>query len=300
MNGFFQPTDVVRDRLYCDIRSAPNRYFRKAQRLTERMWASCAPFIDQNALERAKNDDFYAVWWELYVAYALCCAGVSLVPRKERAPRVGRGRPDLLTANPRIWIEAVMPHAGSGPDALSEPPVGKVFSVPTEAYVLRLRTAMQEKVSKFEQYLNDGTINPGDATIIAVSGARLPFRFNEQPIPSIVRAVCAVGSVVLEIDLATRKRLGASVEFRDHVLKKSSARVPTDLFLQQESAHVSAVLYTASDCVNHPRNLGSDFILVHNPNAILPIPESWLPVGEQYWIEDHVLRRARVAVARTE
>jgi hypothetical protein len=88
--------------------------------------------------------------------------------------------------------------------------------------------------------------------------------------------------------------LETSVEFRDRVLKKSKAAVPTDLFLQKESAHVSAILYSASDCVNHTREPGEDFILVHNPSATVQIPDRWLPVGEQYWIEDHVLRRAPV------
>jgi len=51
--------------------------------------------------------------------------------------------------------------------------------------------------------LKDGTIQPGEPAIIAVSGARLPFRFSEGPVPSIVRAVCAVGNLVLEIDRLT-------------------------------------------------------------------------------------------------
>jgi hypothetical protein len=298
MNTFFQGTDGVKDRLYRDIRSAPNPHLQKAQRLTECMWASCAQFVDDNARERAKKDDFYAVWWELYVAYALSSSGISLVPTKDRRPSAGKGRPDLLTSNPRIWIEAVMPHPGTGPDALSEPPMDGVYSVPTEAYVLRLRTAIEEKVFKLDQYRKEGTIQSGDATIIAVSGARLPFRFSEPPIPRIVRAICAVGCPVLEIDLATRERLGTTVEFRDHILKKSNASVRTDLFTQRQSAHVSAVLYSASDCVNHPQKPGADFILVHNPNAMVPIAENWLPVGDQYWIENDVLRRVCVSDGR--
>jgi hypothetical protein len=289
MSSFFQGADAVNDPLYCKIRNADNRYLRKAQRLTERMWASCGQFIDTNATERAKKDDFYAVWWELFLAYALSRAGVALVPTSAR-PCTGKGRPDLLAANPRIWIEAVMPRPGTGPDALAEPSLGEVFSVPTEAFVLRLRTAIQEKIAKLEQYLKDGTIQPGEPAIIAVSGGRLPFRFNEQPVPSIVRAVCAVGNLVLEIDRATMKRIGTSIEFRNRVVKKSDAAVATDLFLQKESAHVSAVLYSASDCVNHPRKPGADFLLVHNPNATTPIPDTWLPVGEQYWTDGHELR----------
>lgn len=288
MTGFFRGTDIASDRLYSNIKSASNRYFRKAHRLTERMWASCGQFVDADAPVRARND-FYAVWWELYLAYALSCAGISLLPSKERPRRRGKGRPDLLATNPRIWIEAVMPHPGTGPDALSEPALGEVYTVPLEGIVLRLRTAIQEKVSKLRHYLEDGTISACDAAIIAVSGGRLPFRFNGYPIPDIVRAVCAVGSLAVELDLATKKRVETYVEFRDHVLKKSNAAVPTNLFLQKESAHVSAVLYGSSDCVNYPRRPGTEFTLVHNPNATVPLPDTWLPLGRQYWIVGHHL-----------
>ena len=255
MTVFFDNPGIVNDQLYSKIRSADNRYLRKARRLTERMWSSCGQFVDANARERAKSDDFYAVWWELFLAYSLSLAGIALVPTAAR-PHVGKGHPDLLTANPRIWIEAVMPQPGTGPDALNEPPLGEAYSVPVETVVLRLRTAIQEKCAKIGQYLRDGTIQPGDPAIVAVAGARLPFRFSEGPVPTIVRAVCAVGNLVLEIDRGTMKHVATTVEFNDRVSKKSKATVATDLFLQKESASVSAVLYSASDCVNYPRRPG--------------------------------------------
>lgn len=290
---FFYGRDVVTNPLYCKIRSERSRFDRKAKRLTERMWANCCQFIDANAVERARTDDFYPVWWELYVAYALSRAGVSLVPSKER-PCVGRGLPDLLAANPRIWIEAVMPQPGTGADALIEPPddSNAAFSVPAVEFVLRLRTAVQEKSAKLYQYIKDGTIQPSEATVIAVSGARLPFRFTDYPVPNIVRAVLGVGNLQIHIGIATNKVLGTSVEYRDHVLKKSEAHVSTDFFLQEESAHVSAVLYSPCDCVNYPRKPGADFILVHNPSATVPLTDDWLPAGTQYWMDGNTLRRA--------
>src|SRR5579884_2002731 len=150
MNGFFQSEGVGGDQLYERIRSADNPYLRKARRLTERMWAHCRQFIDANARERAKSDDFYAVWWELFLAYSLSCAGTVLVPAVSRVG-AGRGRPDLLTASPRIWIEAVMPQPGTGPDALIQLPSFEVYSVPVGATVLRLCTSIQEKSSKLSQ-----------------------------------------------------------------------------------------------------------------------------------------------------
>jgi hypothetical protein len=291
MVGFFDGAGVTKERLYADIVQAPNRYLRKARRMTERMWSSCGQFVDANAPQRALNDDFYPVWWELYLAYAFSGAGVSLVPSNDPARKAGPGRPDLLASSPRVWIEAIMPQPGTGADALIEPPAQGVFDVPANEFVLRLATALREKFDKMLRYIEDGTIPRYDAAIIAISGGRLPFRFQEYPIPNIVRALCGVGFLGMELDLQSRRRPETYVEFRDHVDKKSKAPVSVDLFLQKESSHISAVLYSCADCVNYPRRPGTEFILVHNPNASVPLPNSWLPLGEQYWIEDGALRR---------
>lgn len=270
------------DPMYCKICEASNPHTFKARLFFEQIQETCGQFLGSDLADRA-TEDFQAVWWELYLAYALDNAGIPLVTRANRThPEKGS---DLLTENPRIWLEAVMPKSGDGPDALSEPLPGKEFTVPIDDFVLRLRTAIARKISKFRRYFEDGKISLGDAAIVAVSGGRLPFRFVEGPIPNIVRAVLGVGSPVLEIDRATKKIVGRSVEDRDHVLKKSGSPVDTDVFLQDASAHVSAVLYSSADCVNHPMTPGSDFVLVHNPKAFVPIAHRWLPIGNEYWID---------------
>jgi hypothetical protein len=289
MEPFFQATTVGRDPLYCDISKADNKYFLKARTLVETMWEECGQFLDPDLIDRATKDDFYTVWWELYLTYVLKRAGISLVPMKERV-REKKGVPDLLARSPRTWIEAVMPTPGDGPDGLIEPPEGKAYSVPTDLIALRLCSAIQCKMDKFSHYLEHRVIQPGDATIIALSGARLPFRFTEQQVPSIVRALYGLGSLVLVLDLATRQRRDMSIEYRDRVLKQSNAEVPTNAFLRKESAHISAVIYSPSDCVNHPPQPGVEFVLVHNPNALVPIHESWLRGADQYWLEEDFTR----------
>ncbi|HEY2392341.1 MAG TPA: hypothetical protein VGK22_14295 [Candidatus Angelobacter sp.] len=289
MNEFFQDTGTVVDPLYQKVRNPANPYCLKARNLIERMWSASGQFVDSDTRERAKLD-FSAAWWELYLAFALLELGVSLLPN-EKKPRLGKGRPDLVSVSPRVWIEAVAPEAGIGPDALTEPEAGRVFDVPIESYILRLRNAIQNKIQVIDRYILNGTIPSGESVIIAISGSRLPFRFTEGPIPNIVRAVFGVGNMVLEFDVTTRNHMNTSLEYKDHVLKKSNQPVATDLFLRKESEHVSAILYSASDCVNHPPQPGPDFILVHNPNAQVPVPESWLLGVDQYWMDEQVLRR---------
>jgi hypothetical protein len=270
------------DPTYCKIREASNPHTLKARLFFEDIQETCGQFLGSDPVDRATKD-FCSVWWELYLAYALDNVGIPLVTRAIRThPEEG---PDLLTENPRIWVEAVAPKSGDGPDALSEPLPGQLFTVPIDDFVLRLRTAIDAKVLKLRRYIKDGTISPGDAAIIAVSGGRLPFRFTEAPIPNIVRAVFGVGSPILEINPAARKIVGRSIEYRDHVLKKSGFPVDTDVFLRDESANVSAVLYSSADCINHPAKPGTDFVLVHNPKALVPIAHRWLPIGNEYWID---------------
>jgi hypothetical protein len=254
-NEFFQDSGVVVDPLYEKVRAANNPYCLKARNLIERMWPACARFIDEDAAQRA-TVDFSAVWWELYLAFSLSQLGVALLCRDEK-PTFGKGRPDIITKSPRVWIEAVTPTAGEGPDALAEPEPGKVFDVPIEGYILRLRNSIQNKIEAVDRYIEGRTIPPAEPIIIAVSGARLPFRFTEGPTPNIVRAVLGVGNIVLEFDIATKEHLNTSLEYKNHVVKKSQKTVATDLFLHRQSERVSAILYCASDCVKSPTAAGA-------------------------------------------
>jgi hypothetical protein len=301
---FFQKSETAADSLYSRIARPANRYERKAQRFTERMWDSCRHLIDADAPERARKHDFYSVWWELYVAYSLSRAGISLVPRKERPKVTGKGCPDLLAENPRVWIEAVMPQSGNGPDALIPPPLGQAYAIPLDDIILRLITAIQSKGRVIKEYIGEATIPSSDATVIAVSSGRFPmsYRFTGYPVPDPVRAVLGVRHLAVHFAVETKARIGRSVEACAQVCKKSGNAVETDFFLRKESGHVSALLWSDSDCVNYERVPGSDFILVHNPNARVPLPRTWLPVGRQYSVEGDSLRcdaatpRAKIAI----
>lgn len=271
------------DPLYRSVREASNSHTLKAWLFFEKIQSAYGQFLGSDPRDRAP-EAFFPVWWELYLAFALDNAHIPLLARAVRShPAKG---PDLLAENPRVWVEAVMPERGSGPDELREPRDGHAFTVPVDDFVLRLRTAVDAKITRLTQYIDDGTIPAGDAAIIAISGGSLPVRFSEGPTPNIVRALFGVGSSVLEIDPKAKKIVGRSVEHRDHVLKKSGSPVHSGPFLRNTSAHISAVIYSSADCVNHPEKPGDDFVLVHNPKATVPIHHGWLPIGTEYWIDE--------------
>ncbi len=298
MKPFFRNNMTATDSSYIATRnpSGPNRdYLEKGRSFIERIWENCYQFVDPDAAERAAND-LASVFWELYLAYALSRAGITLVPRSDREPK-WEG-PDLLSRSPDVWLEAVMPTNGDVPNALKTPEVGKSFRIPTNDFVLRLRSVIETKAAQIQKYTDAGYIKKGQAAIVAVSSARLEFQFNELPVPRIVRAVFGVGDVGIEIDRETRTVVGHFVEHRDHIVKVSGKSIDTGVFLDSHYAHVSAVVYCASNWVSHPEQPGEDFILVRNPHASTPIPEGWFPSAVEYCEDAGLLKRTQPETGR--
>ena len=299
--SFFRNCELPCDPIY-QMLCHPDgfEHLERARQLTETMWSACYEYIDQDAPLRAR-DDFQSVWWELYLATSFRRAGIELTSWDKRAPTIGI--PDVVAINPRVWIEAVMPWIGEKSDQLKEPPPGEVYNVPHDQFVLRLTAAIQEKAKKFDTYIENGTVQPSEPMVIAVSGGRLPFKFSDAPVPRIVRALFGVGDVGVQLDVKSGEIVSHFVQHQDRVFKRAGAEVRTDAFLNHEYDHISAVLYSAVDHVNCKCSPGDDFILVHNPHARVPIAKSWLRTCDQYSVEENGIRRWRAdsdAVGPTE
>jgi hypothetical protein len=254
------------------------------------MWKSCAQYLDGNLAQRAPTNGLVSSFWELYLAHALETHGVRLVSRSRRVPR--REGPDLFAESPDVWVEAVAATPGTGLDALAS----RDGNLPIDQFVLRLREAIDKKSVQLAEHARRNYIRTGQATVIAISGALLPYRCNEQPVPYVVRAVLGVGNLVLEYERATLKPIGKSLEFRDEVKKVSTSSVNTGIFLNDEYSHVSAVLYSRSCWVYHPQIAGAEFIVIHNRRAQAPLPDGWFPLGNEYWLDGTGLRHTRHAI----
>jgi hypothetical protein len=160
----------------------------------EAMWHECEEFLDPGTLQRATLS-MPTVFWELYLAHTLKSSGISLQPQA-RTKQNQKG-PDLFAANPDVWIEAVMPERGDGPDAMDLPPMGKVYDAPMDSFILRLRSAFETKAGKMTEYMRSGLIRPEQAAVIAISGAMLPTAIGEGPIPRILKAISAWATLFL-------------------------------------------------------------------------------------------------------
>jgi len=95
-----------------------------------------------------------------------------------------------------------------------------------------------------------------------------------------------VGNWGLKLD---RTELLSFIESRNQVQKINGSPVDTDPFSRNEYSHVSAVLYSRANWMCRPEKPGEEFVLAHNRNAKCRLPRGWLPVGEEYWLEDSKL-----------
>jgi hypothetical protein len=281
---FFKPGPAT-DPIYRNTRDGIEDHHARGREYLERIWQESARYIDTDAAEKATRD-LPSVFWELQLAHAVKSAGKNLVPREGLAYKNNKG-PDLFAEDhPGLWIEAVVVRCGTGPDALQYPEMMKVYSYNPDGVVLRLRSVILDKSKKIQEYIAAGIIKPGQATVIAISGVTLPHRYSGIFPPEIVRSVYPANNPVLEISRATMAVTDSYVEYRDRVKKSLGAEVATDVFLDPEFSHISAVLFDEADWVNPPSPPGAGFKLVHNSTAATRLPDGWFPVGDEYWWRD--------------
>ena len=283
MTSFFKPGPAT-DPIYLNARDGLEEHHARGREYLERIYREFAPYVDPDSAEKA-TCDLAAVYWELQLAYAIKSAGKNLVPRN-RLKYINNKGPDLFAENPGVWIEAVVVRCGTGPDALQYPEMMKATEYNPDGVILRLRSAIRDKSTILQNYIADGIIKPGQATVIAISGVVLPYRFSGRFPPEIVRAVYPVNNPVIEFNRVTRTMGDPYIEYRDCVKKKLGAGVATDVFLDPEFSHISAVLYGEADWVNPLNSPGADLKIVRNFMAVTPLPDGWFPAGDEYWCRD--------------
>jgi hypothetical protein len=87
------------------------------------------------------------------------------------------------------------------------------------------------------EYSATGSVQPGQAQVIAISRAVLPTAIGEGPVPRLLQGILGVGNLVLEVSQRTGEIVGHSVEHRDEVQKKGGAAINTAPFLDHAYSH---------------------------------------------------------------
>jgi hypothetical protein len=211
------------------------------------------------------------------------------------APSRGVG-PDLLLIENghKIWIEVICPEPiGVPPDWLNLK-LGKAVNFPHEQILLRWTSAIKEKAEKLigsldghiKGYIEKGIVASGDAYVIAVNGCQLrngpfPQLLGISGFPFAAEAVFAIGPYQIRINRNTLKQTDAGHQHRPLISKPKGAPVPACTFLDARFQPISAIW--AVD-VNGTSAIGNSepMAVIHNPNAVNPIPIGFLPAQDEY------------------
>jgi hypothetical protein len=260
------------------------------RQFAERLWSTYWPFADNNFFVGIPRD-FAARFWEMDLACVLLRLNFVLEERRRHGPDICIGPPGR-----RVWIEAVAPTDGDGPNA--SPGLDCDLQARTFAgengILLRFRNAVDAKVKKYQGYRNDGIIGPKEPYVIALNGSRVSASLIEGDLPWIVKAVYPFGEEQIRIDVRT-EAVSAEYEYRPAIRTAVGSEVATDLFLGPECAGISGILYSRTDVWNRR----DDYIFVHNLKATNPLDRGWLPLGTEYWPDSNALHLTRHTGAST-
>jgi len=226
---------------------------------------------------------------EALLAACLKSIGLTLEPSPG-------GGPDFLVIENgrRIWIEVICPAPTGIPSEWIEPEMGTVISFPHEQILLRWTSAIKEKSEKLlgsadetvSGYIKKGIVASDDSYVIAVNGCQLrsgpfPELISISQFPFAVEAVFPVGPYQITIDRNTLKQTGAGHQHRPLIPKPKGQPVPAYTFLDPKFRLISAIWAVDLDGTSSIGN-SEPMAVVHNPNAVNPIPTGFLPAHNEY------------------
>jgi len=251
----------------------------------ERAWRAVGHLCPEEPEQfvREFRRDFHARAWELYLLATLQLSGLAL----RRAPSHG---PDILidlSSRRRCWIECVVPRAGSGDDAVVQRPSGQWCGAlyPEDKLLLRYRSALHDKLGKVAGYVKAGIIEPRDRVVIALNqGAIKDSDLHDTEVPLMAKALFPIGEPVMIVVPYGRGKPRVEVPSRHEVKKKSGSRVSTTLFVTDEAASISAVLFARNALWNLDWNPAKSLSVIHNPRASAPLARRTLPTRCEMWV----------------
>ena len=265
----------------------------------EQLWTEYSPFVtEQDKFIAGMKAQPFTRIWEMYLGCALRDCALELESKGEEGP-------DLKLANPRVWVEAVVSTDGQRSQTTTQP-TSRVPEVllhesmiggpPEDDIIWRWATSIDEKRKKFRRYLEKGMVNPTEACVIGLnvhktSFAQYDHQYTENHIPLIAKVLFGYGRCVA-LQLRDRKGLappisiaGFHYEYRPNIFRS----VPTDIFFREETSAISALIVSKEGfwSWHHriPQSLSQDFMIIHNPLALNPLPKNWLKSGHEIWIE---------------
>lgn len=254
--------------------------------LCNKLYKNFKPYADRD-FKRKFELEFFPAFWEMDLACSLLDSGLKLSEKYS-----GNAGPDLCLTNTgenRIWIEAVCATRGNSVDRV---PLGGPDSSPridNEKIMLRLTSVIRDKDKKHKRYLERHICNEDEPFIVAVNGSLLPPGPGlDDYTPRIVKAVFEGGGDEFVFDKNTGSIESRQIDFRPKIFKYNNISISTNFFRTRKYENISAVLYSESSLESRPSEPGSDYVIVHNPLALNPLPKGYFQFGEEYILEQSV------------
>ena len=250
------------------------------------LWETYSPYADRDFPQQLAQD-FHARFWEMYLTCTLVHNSFNVVPKQTSA----KG-PDILIddLSRRIYIEAVAPSVGADDNVDRVPPsqfnTFKAERLPDIEITLRYSGAIADKYRQYKKYLEYGILSPSDSYVIALNSCKIGIRAKLEAtgFPRIVKAVLPVGNIEVPINRISGAELPWHHQYRPNIPRSSGSDVPTDLFLRDDYAGISGVLYSHSDVANRPNQAGDEFIFIHNPKSQQnAVPHEYFKLGVEYF-----------------
>ena len=275
---------------YMNLRDGVSEPAKIIRKHCEELWFRYAPYADRHFISQftLKMEPRY---WEMYLGCILLDHGYE-IHSLDHGPDFS-----FIHEDRNYWIEAVCPDPGdeSNPDRV--PPIisisegGGVYDVPVNKILLRLTSALRDKMLVFSQYKEDGVVGADDICIVAISGGRLEHWYTDgSPLPYICRAVFPFGEMYVTFDKETMGVTETGFHYQPEVIKSSGAEVPKTAFFDEEYSQIGGLIYSGKALGMPPKKLGIDLITVHNPTSKNPFTRGIVKCGKEYWKENEELK----------
>lgn len=265
---------------------------RKTKKWLEELWAQYYPYADINFLDQFKRH-FTQRCWELYLGTTFLNRGFNLIEHKTEGPDFGLKTSDLKQI---VWVEAIAVTKGDGKDKVPEMVCNGIQDVPSEQILLRLANALEVKQKVHTNYLQKEIINMDDPFVIAID--RSSCEHLDPDMPLIIKALFGIGHLALTIRVGEKPVSDPKPHWTrmPNLSKKNGIEIPMLFFEDTKNNGISAVIYTKDHVINSPRNskeMGENFVIVHNPNAKTPLPQGFFPFGDEYVAGDQFIEKIK-------
>lgn len=278
------------DRSYICLATLAQR--EKEKQWIESLWCQCILYLDTNFWKDFQIQ-FAQRSWELYLAATLINRGLKLEKNIDWGPDF-----KLLDVQKAsvVWIEAVVPTKGDGKDSVPDIVYGDVQRLPEEEMLLRISSGIDIKFKKYEDWIQNGVIKENEPYVIAINICDLEHADPE--ISLIFKVLFGIGHLTLRMFSGDDKQKKPEPFWseRKEIKKCNGNAVSMEFFKNKCHNSVSGIIYCNDNILNSPRypkEMGENFIFVHNPLAKNPLPNNFFPFGSIYKEKNNYICKIR-------